>query len=97
MRIRPRANFRAMCIQLISSGRWTTCTEGAAGFCERRQKAKAVLICFSLLDAAARGIRVEEENRSERKLGQIAELGPDWEIDPTLRSWKHFLIAQQEI
>jgi hypothetical protein len=52
---------------------------------------------FSLLDPVAQGIRVEQENRSERKLGQIAELGPDWEIDPTLRFWKQFLIAQQEI
>ena len=35
---------------------------------------------FSLLDAAARGIRVERENGSEPKLGQMTWRRPGWEI-----------------
>jgi hypothetical protein len=44
--------------------------EVEAGACERRQKLRAVLMRFSLLDAAARGIRVEEENRMNWESGQ---------------------------
>jgi hypothetical protein len=47
--------------------------EVVAGDGERRQKAGAILMDFSLLDPAARGIRVEGENRPEPKLGQIAK------------------------
>jgi hypothetical protein len=34
----------------------------------------------SLLDPVARGIRVERENRSEPKLGQMSRFGPSWTI-----------------
>jgi hypothetical protein len=34
--------------------------------------------CFTLLDAAAQGLRVEAENRLEPKLGQLADRGSEW-------------------
>jgi hypothetical protein len=49
-----------------------TVLSDAAVASERRQKADAILMCLSLLDSAAQGLRVEAENRSERRLGQIS-------------------------
>src|ERR1700737_1172985 len=49
-----------------------TATGGMTDSWERRQKADAVLIRFSLLDAAAQGFRVEAENVAESKLGQMS-------------------------
>ena len=54
--------------------------EVAADTWEGRQKAGVVLIGFSLRDPAALGIRVEGENGSEPKLGQMERRGRDWEI-----------------
>jgi hypothetical protein len=48
-----------------------TVVSEAADASERRQKAGAILMSLSLLDSGARGLRVETENRVERKLGQI--------------------------
>jgi hypothetical protein len=49
-----------------------TVVNDAAVTSERRQKAGAILMSLSLLDSGARGLRVEAENRSEPKLGQIS-------------------------
>ena len=54
--------------------------EVAADTLRGRQKARVVLIGFSLRDPAALGIRVEGENGSEPKLGQMSRRGRDWEI-----------------
>ena len=47
---------------------------------ERRQKASAVLIGFLSWTRLLWGIRVERENGSEPKFGQISARGPGWEI-----------------
>ena len=46
-------------------------SDAAAAF-ERRQKPGAILMSLSLLDSVAQGLRVEAENQSDRKLGQIS-------------------------
>src|SRR5579875_3319205 len=71
-RTRANANIRAVRTQLVCSGRWMTVASEAAVASERRQKAGAILMSLSLLDSGARGLRVERENRSKQKLGQIS-------------------------
>jgi hypothetical protein len=59
----------------------------AAPASERRQKAGAILMSLSLLDSAAQCLRVEAENRSERKLGQFWASSEDRPGNIFNRSW----------
>ena len=61
-----------------------TVVNDAAAASERRQKAGAILMSLSLLDSGARGLRVEAENQSDRKLGQIS--GRALEIESAIYS-----------